>query len=118
MHIACAVMRLLAPDVMLVLGQVGQVTEIGERANHADGFLAAQGSQKFFQGSFCLRIRIPAKRHRQPADLLYQRESLFAFLFAYHVTQNAAQPAYVVDQRPFMAVQGRGLALSGGLAMR
>ncbi len=118
MHVACALMRLLATDMVLVLGQIRQVTEIGERADHTDRLLAAQGSQKFFQGSFCLRIRIPAKRHRQPANLLYQRESVFAFLFAYHVTQNAAQPAYVVDQRPFMAEQGRGLALSGGLAMR
>ena len=48
MHVPCAVMRLLAADMVLVLGQVGQVTEIGEGANHADGLFAAQRGQQFF----------------------------------------------------------------------
>ena len=88
--------------MVLVLGQIRQVTEIGEGANHADRLFAAQRCQPFFQSRASLCIRIASERDRQSADLLDQRKRFFTFLLANHITQNAAQPAYIVYQRSFM----------------
>jgi hypothetical protein len=115
MHVPGAVMRLLAPDVMLVFGQIRQVTEIGERADHTHRLLAAERGQTFFESSFCLRIRIPAKRHRQPADLLNQRECLFAFLFANDIAQQAAEPTDIVYQGLSWLDKRVGLRAAAGL---
>lgn len=41
-HITGAVMCLLAADMVLVFGQVGQMAEIGEGTNDAHGLVAAQ----------------------------------------------------------------------------
>ena len=93
-----------APDVVAVLGQVGQVAEIGEGADDAHRLSARKRLEQAFQRLVCFVVRIAPERHRQLADALDQFVGLEAFLLADHVAQNAAQQADVIHQRTFVVL--------------
>ena len=107
MHVAGSVVQLLPADVVLVLGQVGQVAEIREGANHADRLFAGERSQLLFQSLAGQRIGIAAKRHRQSANVLNQGKGVIALLLTNHISQNAPQPSDVVHQGPVLQGQRR-----------
>ena len=86
-------------DVVAVFGQVGQVAEIGEGPDHADGLVAAEAFEQLFQGFVGLVIGVAPKSHRQLAHLLDQVKGGLSFLFADHIAQEAAQQANVFHQR-------------------
>ena len=48
-------------DMVPVLGQVGQVAEIGEGPDHADGLVGAQTGQQLFQRPVGFVVGIAAK---------------------------------------------------------
>ena len=75
-------MRLLSADMVLVFRKIGQVAEIREGTNHADGLVAAECGQEFFQGGPGLGVRIAPKGHRQTANLFNQCKRFVAFLLA------------------------------------
>ena len=87
-------------NVVLVFGQIGQVAEIGEGADHAHGLFAAERGQQFFQGFTGLSVCVASKHDREPANLLHQGVSARAFLLAQYVAQNATEQADVIDQWP------------------
>ena len=96
------VMDLLAPNMVLVFCQVGQVAEIGKGPNHAHRLHAGQGGQFFLQGLASQSVCVAAKRYRQATNLFNQAKRLLALLFANHIAQNTTQPADVVHQGAFL----------------
>jgi len=87
-----------AADVVPVFGQVGQVAEVGEGADHAHRLVVAQGLQQGLELTVGGLVGVAPEGHRQLADLLDQLEGLRAFLLADHVAEQAAEQADVVDQ--------------------
>jgi hypothetical protein len=88
--------------VVAVLGKVGQMAEVGERANHADRLVTRQALEQLLEGLVCFVIRIAAKCDRQLADLFNQVEGGDAFLLTNHITQNAPEKTNVFDQGAFV----------------
>ena len=78
-------------DVVLVLGDVGEVREIAEGAHDPHRFRNGQAVQE--GGEFVERVAIivAMKADRLPADALDQIKDLVAFLIAHRVAENAAQ---------------------------
>ena len=103
-----------AADVVPVLGQIGQVREISEGADHAHGAVTRQALEQSLECLVSLVVGIAAEGHRQFADLLDQFVSLGTFLGADHVAQDAAEQTDVFDQRFFVVAAlafgaGRGV---------
>ena len=109
-----------AADVVAVFGQVGQVAEIGEGADHAHGLVSGELFQQLLQIAVGLFVVVAAKGHRQLANLFDQFESAFAFLLPNHVAQNAAQQPNVFDQGQglFRERRWRGRAWGEGQGRR
>jgi cytolysin (calcineurin-like family phosphatase) len=101
LRVACPFVEGAAADVVAVFCQIGQVTEIGEGADHAHGAVARQAFEQFLQRFIGFVVSVTAEGHRQLANLLHQFIGLRTFLRADHVTQNAAQKANVFDQGAF-----------------
>ena len=88
-----------AANLMPVFGQVGQVTEVREGANHAHGFDRAQALEQVFQRAVGTVIGIAAEGHRQRPDLFHQRIGGHPFLLENDLAEQAPQQPDVVDQR-------------------
>ncbi|EWS62568.1 hypothetical protein Y695_04204 [Hydrogenophaga sp. T4] len=100
-----------AADVVAVFGQVGQVAEVGEGADHAHRLLARKTLEQFFQRLVGGLVGVAAEGHRELADLLDQVVGGLAFLLPDHVTQHTTQQADVVDQG--LVFVGYGFGASG-----
>jgi UDP-N-acetylmuramyl pentapeptide synthase len=74
-----------AADVVLVLGDVGQVREVAEGAHHQVGALARQAAQQGIHFLARRAVGIAMEAQREPADLLDAVEDLGALLFAHGV---------------------------------
>ena len=106
-----------APDVVLVLGDIGQMQEVAEGAHHDDGVVVAQSVQQLGQFRARLEVVIPAEAHAQLAHVLDDFEHAAAFLFAHHVAQHAAEQADVVEQRLVLVVCGAFVRRNGRLGL-
>ena len=102
LRVAGALVDGAAADVVAVFGQVGQVAEVGEGADHAHRLLARQRLEQLLERLVGLVVGIAAEGHRELADVLDQLEGVHAFLLADDVAQDAAQQADVLDQRAFV----------------
>jgi hypothetical protein len=102
-----------APDVVLVLGDVGQVREIGKGAHHGVGLFARQLLQQGGELLAGLGIVPAAEAHGGLAHGLDHVEHGGAFLVAQHVAEQAAEQADVFLQRLVLVGGGtdRGLRL-------
>ncbi len=87
-----------AADVVLVLGDVGQVREVTEGAHHHVGAFARQAAQQGIHFLARRAVGIAMEAQREPADLLDAIENFGAFLFAHGVAEQAAEQADVVAQ--------------------
>jgi hypothetical protein len=76
--------------VVAVFGQVSQVAEISEGADHTDSAVAGQSFEGFFKGLVGFLVGVTPEGHRQLAYLLDQLEGLCAFLGSDDIPQNAA----------------------------
>jgi hypothetical protein len=90
LHIAPQLVDGAAADVVAVFGQVGQMAEIRESADHADGLLVTQRFEQLFQRVVGGFVGIAAKGHTELADLLHQLVGGRTFLLANHIAQNTA----------------------------
>ena len=97
-----------AADVVAVFGQIGQVTEVGEGADHADRLVAGQGLEEFFELLVGAFVGVSAKGHREFSNLFDALISCLALLLTNHIAQNAAQQADVVDQGLVFVVAAGG----------
>ena len=104
-----------AADVVPVLGQVGQVAEIGEGADHAHRLGRADSALSRFLSA---RSAAWSASRRKATDSvrIFSTSSiaLLALLLADHVAEDAAEQADVVDQRLFVRLLRRLGARSGG----
>ena len=88
------------------LGDVGQMAEIGEGADHTGGLRPAQAFEQLLELAVGLVIGIAPEGHRELADLLDQLVGFGALLRTDHIPQNAPQQANVLDQRSFGVFAG------------
>ncbi|MNN01800.1 hypothetical protein D3C81_1144280 [compost metagenome] len=114
MHAAAAV-------VVLVLGDIGQVREIAERAHHLVGLVARQALEQAVQLGAGGAVVLAAEAHGGLANRLNQIERGLAFLLAHAVAQQAAQEADVLAQRQVLVggtARGRGHGGDGRIGDR
>ncbi|MPM74813.1 hypothetical protein SDC9_121802 [bioreactor metagenome] len=106
-----------AADVVAVFGQIGQVTEIGERANHAHRLVARQALEQLLERLVRFLVGISAEGNRQLADLFDQVIGRHALLLADHIAQDAAQQPDVLDERQILVSLAGGGCGGGGFGL-
>jgi hypothetical protein len=89
----------LSPHQMSVLGDVGQMREITERANDRDGVVARQPAQQGVEALRRCRILVAPKAQRGLAYFLDRLVQRVALVRAQHLAEQLAQQADVVPQR-------------------
>ena len=93
-----------AADVVAVFGQVGQMAEVGEGANHAHGLVGREAFEQFFQRFVGRMVFVTSECNRQFAYVFNQIEGIFTLLLAYHIAQNATQQSNVLNQGAFIGL--------------
>src|SRR5271166_712500 len=102
-------MRAVAPDVVLVLGDVGEMREIAECADDRERLVGGEAVERGFQFAPRAELVVAMEADRGPADPLDELESLLALLLAHRVAEDAAQKADVLAQRAVLVRVVRGL---------
>ena len=95
-------MHSAAANVVAVFGQIGQMREIGEGANHAHGLIAGQALEQLLERFVSRFIGIAAKCHGKLAHLLDQCKGGLTFLLADDIAQHAPQQSNVLNQRQIL----------------
>jgi succinyl-CoA synthetase alpha subunit len=96
--IACTLVDGPATEVVAVFGQVGQMAEVGEGADHADGLVAREAFEQFIKRLVGVLVGVAAKGYRQLAHLLDQLVGGDAILLANHIAEDATEQADVFHQ--------------------
>ena len=117
-----ALVHLAAAHMVAILGDVGQVREVAEGADHADGLLDRQVLEQAVERLAGAGILLQAVGDRELADLLDQLVGGLAFLFADDVAEDAPEQADVLDQRSVLlgriggrpGLDDRGFRSGGG----
>ena len=89
-----------ATDAVLVLGDIGQVRKVAERAHHLDRALVREAVEGGLKLAARRGIAFPAKRDRYLADALDGREHGLALLLADGVAEHPSDQPDIVSQRP------------------
>ena len=84
--------------MVLVLGDVGQMQEVGKGTHHRDHRFARQSVEDGLQLGTGGGVGIAVETDRSLADLLDHREDVIALLFAHGVAQQAPKQADVVAE--------------------
>ncbi len=92
-------MGAVAADVVLILGDVGEMREIGKRAHDGERLLVVQTVEDRGELAARARLVVAMEADRGLADALDEIEDLAAFLLAHGVAEQAAEQADVVAQR-------------------
>ncbi len=95
-----------AADVMLVLGDVGQLRKIGERTHYKKRLLTRKGVEQFGELRSGGSVVVAMRADRLTANALDNGESVLAFLLPDGVAKQAAEKADIVPQR-FVVVRGK-----------
>ncbi len=98
--------RARAPDVVLVLGDVGQVREVAEGAHDLDRLVARQRIEDVLELAPGRNVVVAAKAHRVLADLFDAVEGRIALLLAHGVAQDTPEQADVLAQWVVLGQQG------------
>ena len=107
-------MGAIAADVMLVLGDVGQMREIAEGPHDRERLVGRQAVEGRFELAPGAGLVVAMEADRGLADVLDEPEGLLALLLAHRVAENAAEQADVVAQRLVLVVGlGAGVGLGG-----
>lgn len=85
--------RAAAADVVLVLGDVGQVREVRKRPHHGNGLFAGQDLEHAVQFLGGAGVGLAAEAHGRLTDGFDHGEHFLALLIAQHVAQQAAEQA-------------------------
>ena len=94
--------------MVAVFGDVGQVREVAERTDHADGAIVGQALQQAIERPPRRRIALESIFDGELADFLDEVVGRSALLLPDHGAEDAAQEADVVDE---------GAVLLGGLLL-
>jgi hypothetical protein len=92
-------MRAVAPDVMLVLGDIGEVGEIAEGAHDRERLFGVEAVEDRLELAPRAGLVVAVEADRGLADLLDELVGLLALLFTHGVAENSAEKADVVAQR-------------------
>ena len=107
-------------DVMLVLGDVGEMGEVAEGADDGEGAAHRQAAHDLLQLLARALVGVAMELHPGAADVLDQLEHFLAFLGAHGVAEDPAEQPDVVTQRGvffrglggFQAVHGAAVQLT------
>ena len=88
-----------AAQPVAVFGDVGEMREIRERADHRHGLRGREPDEQLFQAVAGARIVASLMADAQPPDVLDDREGALSLVVADHVAEHAPEQANVVDQR-------------------
>jgi len=86
------------PDVVLILGDVGEVREIAESAYDQHGLAGRHAVEDTLQLPPGWSIVIPMEADRSLPDALHKVENVIAFLVADGVAENSSEQPDVVPQ--------------------
>ena len=92
-------MRAVAADVVLILGDVGQMREIAVGANDRERLVGAEAVERRLEFAPRANFVVAMEADRGPADLLDQLVHLFALLLAHGVAEDSTEQADVAAQR-------------------
>ena len=92
-------MRAVAADVVLILGDVGQMREIAVGANDRERLVGAEAVERRLEFAPRANFVVAMEADRGPADLLDQLVHLFALLLAHGVAEDSPEQADVAAQR-------------------
>ncbi len=109
-------MGAVAADVMLVLGDVGQMREVAEGPHDRERLVGRQAVEGRFELAPGAGLVVAMEADRGLADVFDEFKGLLALLFAHRVAENAAEQTDVVSQRLVLVVglsAGMGLGGSG-----
>src|SRR5262249_34842303 len=98
----CSVRHCVCPgatDVVLVLGDVGQMREIAKRADDPDGLVLGEAADDRLEFLTRRRFGVAMEPQRGLADALDNSEDLIAFLGADGFAEDTTKKPYVVAQR-------------------
>ena len=93
-------LRAHATDAVLVLGDVGEMREITERAHHLDRAVVREAVEGGLELAARRGIAFAAERDRDLADALDRREHRLALLLADGVAEHPPDQPDIVSQRP------------------
>ena len=99
LHVAQHLVVAVAPHVVAVFGDVGQVREIAEGADHAHRLLGGQVLQQAVQRAAGAAVLAGAEGHGELAHALHEIEGVGALQLADGVAQDATQQPDVLAQR-------------------
>ena len=106
LQVALPLVVIAAAHVVAVFGDVRQVREVAEGADHAHRLVARQVLQQAVERAAGLRVALQPIRHRQLAHALDQVVGVPALLLADHVAEDAAEQPDVLHE---------GAVLLGGI---
>ena len=101
------IMGAAAPDMVLVLGDVGQLQEVAERTDDSLRRIARQWVEQCSEFGAGSRVALPRKAHSRLAHTLDDVEDCFAFLFAHGVAEDAAEKTDIRPQGFVFVAVGR-----------
>src|ERR1700722_12435006 len=108
-------MGAVAADVMLILGDVGEMRKITVGANDREGLVSVEAVERRLELAPRADLVVTMEANRGLADLLDQLENLFAFLLAHRVAEDSAEQPNVFAQRNVLLVRrARGQLLDFG----
>jgi hypothetical protein len=116
LQVAFALVVRAPAHVLAILGDVGQVREIAEGADHAHRLVGGQVLQQPVQHPPGAGVLVDAVGHRQLAHALDQLEGGQPFLFPDDLAEQASEQADVLDQRAFLVRRRGGRPDRGTLA--
>ncbi len=111
-------MRPGAADVVLVLGDIGEMREEAEGTNDLQCLLWRQSVQCSFEIAPRHDILVAAKLHRAAANALDDVKDRLAALLAYRVAENAAEQTNILAQREVLVFALDRLWLRHGPLLR
>ena len=92
-------MRAVAADVVLILGNVGEMREIAVGAHDRERLVGAQAVERGLELAPGAGFIIAMESDRGAANLLDQLEHLLALLLAHRIAEDAAEQPNVLAQR-------------------
>ena len=94
--------RAVAADVVLVLGDVGEMREVAEGAHDGERLVGGEAVERRLELAQGAGLVVAVEADRGLPDLLDERVGLLALLLAHRVAEDAAEQADVVAQRPVL----------------
>ena len=100
-------MRAIAADVVLILGDVGQMRKVGERAHDRERLVVVEAVEDRRELAPRAGLVVAMEADRGLADALDKLEGLVALLLAHRVAEHAPEQADVFAQRRVLLLLAR-----------